>query len=879
MKRFLLLNALTLIAAAAMLPTAAAQLTVQFDPNTIDFGEVAVGSSSTEMTSVSIQGASALALEALSTNPAFVVEPIIFTAVSGQPRTLNVTFNPNVAGLITGNIELRAANMIGLGEEGKSQQNPVLAVLPVRGVGTARFEVTPAMLDFPPTLVGQSSAAMAVRVRNLDLQMGQTIRITSPIPEFSVTPDEVMLMPGGSATVSVTFSPSRSAAVRSAVIFDSLDESSLSVVVTGSGIAFTVAPNPLLLPDTLIGCASEAELLVTPAGTVDILAGAANQGVFVVTPRVIQGDMRATLTVRAPGVPGGGRESEVILTNRERGVPVQQEFVPVAVNAVGVVATPELLDFGTVPVGAEPAVRAIEVTTDPLSMVDFELSALSDSVDFIVDSIEGNIVNIRFGPQAAGQFSGVISITASPMIDPMCVREIRIPVSGQAGEDQITLDPPVLAFGPVGVGAEATRSVTLANSSRNAFTGTVDIDSDVFSIGPGVGQTAFNLPAGGSTTFDVTFRPRTLGAVSTEALFLLNSNSGSLRLTRSLPITGEGADVQLTYEVFSEETLTPLSPGGTFSAARTPVGAASVFDLRIVNGGGAPITVNSASLEGAAFRELTPPTFPATIAAGGTLPIIYEFRPTVVGTARASIAIDDALFSVVGVGTAGGAQITGVVPAIDAASQLDVGVRLDEALDQAVTGVVQLDYQPRGGLPPDPAVQFATGTTASFTIPAGATLADFGGAETVGLQSGTVAADLNLTANLDAGGADVTPVTGLSTSGAIAEAAPTIVSVAFADVSGSGFTIVVTGYSPTRQVNAATFNFQARSGVQITNTTVSPGTIGGAFASWFDGSTEFGGLFTLRMPFTISGEQNAVSGVSVTLQNDAGTSASVSASR
>jgi len=713
----------------------------------------------------------------------------------------------------------------------------------------------------------------------LDLMMAQTILVSSPIPEFTVTPRELMLMPGGSATVSVTFTPSRSASVRSAIIFDSVDEASLSVVVTGSGIAFTVAPNPLELPDTLIGCASVGELLVTPAGIVDILAGSVNQGVFSVTPRLIQGDMPATLTVRAPGVPGGGRESDIVLTNRERGVPVQQEFVPVSVNAVGLAAAPELLDFGTVPVGAEPAVRSIEVTTDPMAMVDFELSALSDSVDFIVDSIEGNVVNIRFGPQAAGQFSGVVSITASPMIDPMCVREIRIPVSGQAGEDQITLDPPVLAFGPVGVGGEATRSVTLANASTNAFTGTVDIDSDVFSIGPGVGQTAFNLPAGGSTTFDVTFRPRTLGAVSTEALFLLNANSGSLRLTRTLPITGQGADVQLTYQVFSEDTLTPLVPGGTFDAARTPVGAASAFDLRIVNDGGAPVTVNNVDLEGAAFQATNPPQLPATIAAGGTLPIIYEFRPTAVGTATAVISIDDSLFNVRGVGTAGGAQITGVVSAIDAASQIDVGVRLDEPLDQTVSGVLQLDYQPRGGLPADPAVQFATGDMANFTIPAGATLADFGGAETVGLQSGTVAADFNLNASLTSGGADVTPVTGLSTSGAIAEAAPTIVSVAFADVTGSGFTVVVTGYSPTRQVNAATFTFQARSGVQITNTTVTPGTIGAAFSNWFGGSTEFGGLFTLRMPFTIAGEQNAVSGVSVTLQNDAGTSAAGTATR
>jgi len=867
----------TFALAVASLGGALHAQTVAFvDPPRFDFGEVQVLSSG-RVDVVTVLDADAMGdqnVRFVSNNPAFRVEPAgALLLVPGQGADIEVVFTPPNPGEYTGAI---VAERVGDGM--------VLGTMPVEGTGVGPITVDPTSLLFEPQLIGTTSAPQSIRVTADSMRTAPLeVNIITSRDEFQPAVEFLLLQPGASATVPVTFTPTQAAPVRGVIGFEVGILGGVTtgafVEVEGSGLAITAAPNPLLMPDTLIGCDSTATLLVTPAGIADVLAGSTNQGVFTVTPRTFIARTPTELTVRANGIPGEGRRAEIVLTAREDGLPVQQERIPVSVNALALAATPTLLDFGTVPVGADPAVRSIMVSTDPMGMVEFEVSALSDSVDFIVDSIEGNQVNIRFGPQAAGQFSGVISITAAPAQDPMCVREVRIPVSGQAGADQITLDPPVLAFGPVGIGGEATRSVTLANASRNVFTGTVDIDSDVFSIGPGVGQTAFNLPAGGSTTFDVTFRPRTLAAVSAEAQFLLTSGNGSLNLTRTLPITGQGSDVELRYEVITQDQTTPLLPGGTFAAPRTPVGAASVFDIRVVNDGGAPVLINNATLSGMGFTILESPGFPTTLAAGGTLPIVYEFRPSGIGTTTATIGIDDAIFNLSGIGTSAGGQITGVVPALGPASQLDVGIRLDQFVDRDVTGVLELDYQPRGGLPPDPAVQFATGSTAPFTIAAGSTTADFGGAETVGLQTGTVAADLNLTATLDANGADVTPVTGLLTSGAIEEAAPTIVSVAFDAVSPTGFTIVVTGYSPTRQVNSATFNFRARSGVQLTNPSVSPTTIGGEFATWFGGSTEFGGLFTLRMPFTISGEQNAIDGVTVTLQNDAGTSAGVTASR
>ena len=53
-----------------------------------------------------------------------------------------------------------------------------------------------------------------------------------------------------------------------------------------------------------------------------------------------------------------------------------------------------------------------------------------------------------------------------------------------------------------------------------------------------------------------------------------------------------------------------------------------------------------------------------------------------------------------------------------------------------------------------------------------------------------------------------------------------------------------------------------------------------AFSDWYksETSTAFGSSFKYRQPFTISGDSNAVTGVTVTLRNSEGDSQPVSAS-
>jgi hypothetical protein len=168
----------------------------------------------------------------------------------------------------------------------------------------------------------------------------------------------------------------------------------------------------------------------------------------------------------------------------------------------------------------------------------------------------------------------------------------------------------------------------------------------------------------------------------------------------------------------------------------------------------------------------------------------------------------------------------------------------------------------------------------SFTIPAGSDTAVFSDGEPVaGFQPGTVAGTLTFSAEFASGGEDVTPAEPPTATAEVAGGPPVITSVAAENVTPTGFTIVVSGFSTIRQVTGATFNFTPVSGVELNPSSVSPN-VTAAFQTWFDGeeSAGFGSTFTLTMPFTIGGEQNAIQSVSVTLSNSQGTSAPASVS-
>jgi hypothetical protein len=223
--------------------------------------------------------------------------------------------------------------------------------------------------------------------------------------------------------------------------------------------------------------------------------------------------------------------------------------------------------------------------------------------------------------------------------------------------------------------------------------------------------------------------------------------------------------------------------------------------------------------------------------------------------------------------TAPSATITGLPPTTAPANQPFLQVTLANPYPATVTANLTLTFVPVSGAD-DPSIQFSTGgRTAQIVIPAG----DTAGATNVGVQTGTVAGTITITAQLLAGTVNVTPTPAPSQSITVTAGAPVITGVT-ATRTGTGFTVLVTGYASNRDVDSGLYQFSASDGANLLTSQLST-SITSLFTQWYGGSSSapFGSQFTLTQPFTVNGSTSAVLSVTVTLTNALGTSPAATA--
>ena len=222
------------------------------------------------------------------------------------------------------------------------------------------------------------------------------------------------------------------------------------------------------------------------------------------------------------------------------------------------------------------------------------------------------------------------------------------------------------------------------------------------------------------------------------------------------------------------------------------------------------------------------------------------------------------------------AAIAGLPAAPAPATQPAFTVAISSAYPMEITGQVTLGFAPEAG-PDDPAVQFiAGGRSLDFRIPSGATQATFP-AGPASVQTGTVAGVITFTLRMRAANTDITPTPAPTQTIRIARAAPVITSASLVRTSG-GFDLVVIGYATSREVTFATVSYSASAGVTLSNTSASI-PLTSLFTTWYQdpNSARFGSQFSLRLPFTVQGNTNPLTSISVILTNSLGNSAAASA--
>jgi hypothetical protein len=202
-------------------------------------------------------------------------------------------------------------------------------------------------------------------------------------------------------------------------------------------------------------------------------------------------------------------------------------------------------------------------------------------------------------------------------------------------------------------------------------------------------------------------------------------------------------------------------------------------------------------------------------------------------------------------------------------SQPTVSLTINNPYPIPLTAVFTLAFNP--AVTPavdDPAIQFANGgRTYSFTVAANSTAVP-----PIALQSGTVAGTITIPLTLTAGGANVTP-TNLQPVVITIPAAVPAVSTTTLTRNGSQLTLAIHGFSNTREMTQASFQFTGVGGAQIDtpNVTAAVGTL---FTGWFSSaaSAQYGSTFTYTQVFNVSGSADTIGSVQVTLTNTVGAS-------
>ena len=356
---------------------------------------------------------------------------------------------------------------------------------------------------------------------------------------------------------------------------------------------------------------------------------------------------------------------------------------------------------------------------------------------------------------------------------------------------------------------------------------------------PAGGTFTYNPPAGttlpvGTDTLSVTYVPTDTTdyatATATTTVNVVSSLALSSIAPTSAPYNSAATSITLIGTGFTESSIVQLNGTAISSVYVGP-------------------TQMTAQIPASFFQQVTT----------GTITVFDPVHNVTSSSQTFTVTLPNLQYTFSGPGTSGTAE------------QPTLNLTLSQAYPADIQGTMTLSVSPvTTGGPTDPSVQFATGgTTFNFTIPAGSTTVP-----SVQIQTGTLAAFITVNLTLQVNEQQIATS---SVDISVPSTAPVITSVSL-DRSGDTLTVTVVGYSSSRDMSTAAFDFTPASGSSISNPEISLD-VSTEFGTWYSSaaSIDFGSEFTYQQIFNLNNNASTIGGVSVTLTNSVGTSNVVTA--
>ncbi len=501
-------------------------------------------------------------------------------------------------------------------------------------------------INFPLTLVGDSSAPKGFTVINGGTETTGTIAITTTGAnpnDYSVTNTCTTLSMGAQCSVSVVFSPLATGARNATVNVTATPGGSFTVALSGPALPRLQITSPALNPfdfgNVVVNVTSPPTLPVTvtnnTATTQTITTTPPAGGQYSIVSNgctnLLSGDS-CTVVVNFKPTSTGVKNANLTLAIGA-GVNNQavQGLTGTGVDSLNIKAV-TVTDFGQVAVGTSSSALSFTVNNPTNSPTTGAIETTLTGTQFAVvtDQCSGKTlaggnnctITVIFLPTVTGAASTTLTVKGNPG------GSAPITLTGQGvSPANLQLSVATLAFGNVFSGENSTKAITVTNPAGAAVTGTISTSivpgAGVFTlvqgaagdcIGPGGGIT---LAAGATCSVRVKFAPTgvTFGAEPAATVSIAANPGGG---TKTVSVTGN-----------SVSTIS-VAPA-TFDFGSRAIGTTTNKAFTVTNNSNNTVTVNTSTLLPADPDVTIIANTCSSVIAGGTCTVTVRFAPSAAG--------------------------------------------------------------------------------------------------------------------------------------------------------------------------------------------------------------------------------------------------------
>jgi hypothetical protein len=604
---------------------------ITLNPAGAAFGNVNVGSSSSQTVTISNPGSATLTISAAGTNgPPYTMSGLTLpTNVSaGGSTTFSVQFTPTTAGTVSGYIAMT------------TNVSATQTIVGLSGTGvtasTAQLSLNPTDAHFGNVNVG-SSSTLPILVSNpgtATLTISQ-IAVSGAGFSDSGLNTPVTVGAGSSTTLNVKFAPTTTGAVSGTVTLTSNASSSPNTLpLTGTGIApqISLNPSPVAFGNVTDGTNSSKTVTISNPGTATLtISSAAISGTGftmsgLTTPLNIAAGGNSTFNVTFAATGTSAVSGNVTLTSNAAGSPTALSLTAtgVATPTPLISLAPSSVAFGNVPDGTTKSQTITVQNTGNATLTisaatptgtGYSISGLTLPLNIAAGA--SSTFNVNFAPTGTTAVSGSVSIVSNVATSPTA-----LPLTGTgvaAPAPLISLTPSSVAFGNVVDGTTNSQTITVQNTGNATLT-----ISAATPTGTGYSVSGLALPlniaAGASSTFNVNFAPTGTTAVSGSVSIVSNVATSPT----ALPLTGTGVAATVVLGVSSNSV----------SFGNVTDGTTGTQTVTLTNNGNANLAISGVSVTAGLGFGISGVTPPETLTPGQKVTLTVTFVPS--GTTAAS---------------------------------------------------------------------------------------------------------------------------------------------------------------------------------------------------------------------------------------------------